>query len=62
MTNTDVIQYILDVTTPGVSGTAEITVTSDTVGEGTAAAVVTTATPFTLGTKGLTVTPALLAC
>jgi hypothetical protein len=58
MTNTDVIQYILDVTAPGVSGTAEITVTSDTVGEGTAAAVVTTATPFTLGTKGLTVTPA----
>ena len=57
MTNTDVIQYILDVTTPGVSGTAEIAVTSDTVGEGTAAAVVTTATPFTLGTKGLTVTP-----
>ncbi len=58
MTNTDVIQYILDVTTPGVSGTAEITVTSDTAGRRHGCrAGLTTAMPFTLGTKGLTVTP-----
>lgn len=56
-TNTDVICYYLTVTTPGVSGTAAITVTSDVVGESNTSALVTTASPFTVGTKGLTVTP-----
>jgi hypothetical protein len=56
-TNTDVIQYILAVTVGGASGTAQIAITSDTGGEGSAAAVVTTATPITVGTKGMTLTP-----
>jgi hypothetical protein len=56
-TNLDVIAYYLAVTTGGVSATAKITVTSDTAGEGTAAAVVTSGSPFTVGTKGLTLTP-----
>lgn len=57
LTNTDVIKYTLEVTTGGASGTAEITVTSDTSGEGNAAAVVTTATAFTVGASGLELTP-----
>lgn len=57
LTNTEAIMYRLEVTTPGASGVAEITVTSDTPGEGSAAAAVTTATPFSLGTEGLTLTP-----
>lgn len=57
LTNTDVIVYYVKVTTGGASGTAQLTVTSDTSGEGSAAASVTTATPFSLGTKGLTITP-----
>jgi hypothetical protein len=56
-TNTDVIAYYLEVTTGGASATAEITVTSDTSGEGNAAAVVTSGSPFTVGTEGLTITP-----
>ena len=55
--NTDVIEYILTCTTPGASGTAQITVTSDTSGEGNAAATVTSGSPFSMGTKGLTITP-----
>lgn len=55
--NTDVIAYHLEVTTGGASGVAQITVTSDTEGEGNAAAAVTTGTPFTVGSKGLTLTP-----
>lgn len=51
------IMYVLTVTTPGASAVAQITVTSDTAGEGNAAAVVTTAVPFTVGAKGLTLTP-----
>ncbi len=54
--NTDSIAYYLEVTTGGASGAAEIAVTSDT-DTATAAAVVTTATPFTIGTLGLTMTP-----
>lgn len=57
LTNTDVIKYTLEVTTGGASATAEITVTSDTSGEGNAAAVVTTATAFTVGASGLELTP-----
>ena len=56
-TNTDAIEYVLTCTTAGASGSAQITVTSDTSGEGNSAAAVTSGSPFTLGTKGLTVTP-----
>jgi hypothetical protein len=56
-TNTDVIAYYLEVTTGGASGVAQITVTSDTSGEGNAAATVTSGSPFTVGTEGLTITP-----
>jgi hypothetical protein len=56
-TTTDVVAYYLTVDTPGVSGTARVTVTSDTLGEGVASAVVTSGSPITVGTKGLTVTP-----
>ncbi len=55
--NADVIGYFLEVTTGGASGVAEITVSSDTPGEGSAAAVVTSGTPFSLGTHGLEITP-----
>lgn len=55
--NTDVITYFLKVTKGGVSGTAEVTVTSDTLGEGTAAAALTTGTVKNIGTHGLALTP-----
>ena len=55
--NTDVICYYLTCTQGGVSGTARIAVTSDVQGESTAAAVVTSGSPFSLGTKGLSLTP-----
>lgn len=54
---TNVVSYILEVTTAGASGVAAITVTSDTVGQGNASAVVTTGTEFTVGSLGLTLTP-----
>ena len=57
LSNTDVIEYIVAVTTPGVSGTAHLTVTSDTVGEGSSSTAVTSGTPYPLGTKGLTIAP-----
>jgi hypothetical protein len=57
LTNTAVICYFLEVTTAGVSGVAQVTVTSETLGEGTAAAAITTATPISLGTSGGTITP-----
>jgi hypothetical protein len=53
----DVVAYYLSVDTGGPSGTAHITVTSDTLGEGLPSAAVTSGSPFTVGTKGLTVTP-----
>jgi hypothetical protein len=56
-TNTDAIAYFVTVSTGGASGVAQVTVTSDTVGEGSAAQAITTATALTLGTKGLTLTP-----
>lgn len=56
-TNTAVIAYYIAVTTGGVSGTAHITITSDTGGEGSASAAITTATPVSLGTSGQTITP-----
>ena len=56
-TNTDMIQYVATVTTGGPSGTAMIAVTSDVAGEGDAAAVVTSGTAFSFGTKGLTIIP-----
>lgn len=55
--NTDLIGYYLEVTTAGTSGVAQITVTSDTAGEGSAAKPVTSGSPFTLGTYGLAITP-----
>lgn len=55
--NTDAICYFVKVTTPGASGTAKITVTSDTAGEGSAEATITTATDVELGTHGLIITP-----
>lgn len=57
LTNTDIVGYVLEVTTGGASGTAEITVTSETAGQGVAAAVVTSGSPFTVGSLGLTLTP-----
>ncbi|MGK9084926.1 hypothetical protein KXR64_16750 [Brucella intermedia] len=56
-THTDVINFVLEVTTGGASGVAEITVTSDTDGQGSAAAAVTSGTAITLGTTGIEVTP-----
>ena len=56
-TNTDAVQYTLSVVAGGASGTATIAVTSDTTGEALAAAAVTSGTAFTVGTKGLTLTP-----
>lgn len=56
-TQTDVIAYYIKVTTGGASGVAAVTVTSDTVGEQSASAVLTTAVAKTLGTKNLKVTP-----
>lgn len=56
-TNTEVIVYYVEVTTGGASGTAQITVTSDTPGEANAANTITTATAETIGTKGLQITP-----
>lgn len=56
-TNTDVITYYIAVDTGGASGVAHVTVTSDTVGEESASAVITSATPLALGTKGLMITP-----
>lgn len=55
--NTDVIAYYLTVDAAGPSGTAHVTVTSDTPGEGVASAVITSGTPVALGTKGLSATP-----
>ena len=57
LTNTDVIAYYVNVTTGGVSGTAQVTVTSDAAGENSAATAITTGTPLNLGTKGLVITP-----
>ncbi len=56
-TNTDLIAYYITVDTPGPSGTAKVTVTSDTPGEGLASATITSGTPVALGTKGLTASP-----
>jgi hypothetical protein len=56
-TNTEIIVYYVKCTLGGASGTAKLTITSDTTGESTAEAVVTSASPITLGTKGATITP-----
>lgn len=53
----DVVAYYLTCTVGGVSGVAQVAVTSDTTGEALAAAVMTSGSPFTVGTKGLTLTP-----
>lgn len=51
------ICYYIEVTTGGASGTAQITVTSDTLGEGTVAGTITTTVEEDLGTHGLAITP-----
>jgi hypothetical protein len=56
-TNTDVVEYIVTVSTGGASGTAHVTVTSDTTGQGSSSAAVTSGTPISLGTFGATITP-----
>lgn len=65
LTNTDVVAYYLNVTTGGPSGTAQITVTSDTIGEGGGPYTVTSGSRLgagalgaeTIGTFGLGITP-----
>lgn len=56
-TNTNVIAYYLKCTLGGASGTAKVTITSDTSGEGSAEAVVTSGSAINLGTSGATATP-----
>lgn len=57
-TSSDVIPYYIEVTTAGASGTAMLRVTSEAgMGEDLAAAVVTSGSAFTIGTKGLTIKP-----
>lgn len=55
--NTDAVAYYVTVTTAGPSGTAEVTITSDTVGEGEDAQVITSGTELMIGTHGLGMTP-----
>ena len=55
--NTDAIAYYLTVDLAGASGAAHVTVTSDTAGEVVASAVITSGAPFSVGSKGLTITP-----
>lgn len=57
LTNTELIAYYVAVDTAGASGTAKVTVTSETTGEGSASQTVTSDSPLSLGTKGLTLTP-----
>lgn len=57
VTATDVIAYYVTVDTAGVSGTCKVTVTSDTVGEGNASQSLTSGTPLSVGTKGVSITP-----
>lgn len=57
LSNTQAVMYTLEVTTGGASGTAKVTITSDTAGQGSAAVTVTTGTAVTVGTLGLTLTP-----
>jgi hypothetical protein len=56
-TNTDFVSYFVKVTTGGPSGVAQVTISSDTNGEGSAPAAITSATPITLGAQGATITP-----
>jgi len=56
-TNTDLIAYYVTVSLAGVSATARFTITSDTAGEGSGPTAVTSGASFTVGTKGLTITP-----
>jgi hypothetical protein len=56
-TTSDVVAYYMTVVEGGVSGTATVAVTSDTTAEALAAVPITSGSPFTVGTKGLTITP-----
>jgi len=52
------IGYFIEVTTAGASGTAKVTVSSDTAGESTSTPVtITSGTDLTIGTTGLKLTP-----
>ncbi|MCL4743839.1 MAG: hypothetical protein KJZ83_00340 [Burkholderiaceae bacterium] len=55
--NTDAICYYIEVTTAGASGMAEVTITSDTPSENSAAQVITTDMALDVGTHGLILTP-----
>jgi len=55
--NEDVICYFIEVTTGGASGVAEITITSDTQGEGSAAQAISDGVDINVGTHGLVLTP-----
>lgn len=55
--NTTLIAYYLNVTTGGASGAAQVTITSDTTGEGSGPVTLTSGSPLTVGTQGLTLTP-----
>lgn len=57
LSNTDLICYHLTIDTGGASGTAKVTITSDTAGEGSASATITSGTLIDVGTKGLHLTP-----
>lgn len=57
LTNTDVINYRLKVITGGASGAATVQVLSETVGEANAAVAITSGSVFSVGSKGLKLTP-----
>lgn len=57
LTPTEAIMYTVTCILGGPSATATLAVTSDTAGEGSAAAIVTSGTAKTIGSKGLTLTP-----
>jgi hypothetical protein len=57
-TFTDTIMYLLSVSTPGASGTAQVTISSPITGESGAEPVtLTSGSPVPVGTHGVTVTP-----
>jgi hypothetical protein len=59
LTNTDPITYVLRVTTPGISGTAKVSITPNdlSLDAQQTAVTVTSGTAIVVGTKGLSITP-----
>ena len=53
----DVVSYLIECTVAGASGVAKLKVTADPASESLAEVVVTSGSPFTVGTLGLTLTP-----